>query len=818
VHSDLTYLKVRQGDEVFYVSKGAAATAIRGEHEVVAEVPGAGLVGLTYRGPFDELPAVRDAFAKVSDAPAPIVHRVIEWKDVSDAEGTGIVHIAPGCGKEDFHLGKDLGLAVIAPADDEGNYLDGFGFLDGRFVSADDTRDAIFESIRAKGQLYRTQKYAHRYPHCWRCGTELIFRLVDEWFISMDELRHEIAEVTRQIRWIPDFGLARELDWLKNMDDWMISKKRYYGLALPIYDCKECGMFEVIGSENELRQRAVEGWDEFHGHSPHKPHIDAVKVKCKGCDAVLSRIPDVGNPWLDAGIVPYSTLQYRHDRAYWERWFPAQFITEAFPGQFRNWFYSLLTMSTALENRPPFLAVLGHAMVRDEHGEEMHKSKGNAIWFEDAADTMGADVMRWLFFKQNPANNVNFGYGPADEVRRAFFLTLWNTYAFFVTYASLDGWTPSAPVGARTELDRWALSELHQLIETVTERLQDFDAAGATKSIEAFVDDLSNWYVRRSRRRFWKSESDSDKLAAYATLYECLVTTTKLLAPFVPFLADEMYANLVRSFDAAAPDSVHLCDWPAADASSIDLALSDDTRLVMRVASLGRAARAKASLKVRQPLATLFVKLPTQSEERALERLAPQLLDELNVKELRVVRDSTDFLRFEVKPNLKLLGRKYGKDVPVIAKDLASRSDADLAAIASAVARGESIEAAGKTLAPDELLVNGREKEGFASAEENGVVVTVSNELTPELEREGLARELVHRIQNLRKDAGFDIADRIHLYVAGDGVNEVLREYDAYIRQETLATHVAAAAPPPTAHAETADLDGLRATLAVEKV
>ncbi|MEK7693378.1 MAG: DUF5915 domain-containing protein, partial [Chloroflexota bacterium] len=605
------------------------------------------------------------------------------------------------------------------------------------------------------------------------------------------------------------------------MDDWMISKKRYYGLALPIYDCEACGAFEVIGSETELKARAVEGWDVFDGHSPHKPFVDAVKIACRSCGAPVSRIPDVGNPWLDAGIVPYATLKYRGDRPYFDEWFPAQFITEAFPGQFRNWFYSLLTMSTALENRPSFETVLGHAMVRDEHGAEMHKSAGNAIWFEDAADNMGVDVMRWLFLRQNPANNINFGYGPADEVRRSMFLTLWNTYAFFVTYAELDGWTPparfttedtegtevSVGVGeagvAYTELDRWVLSELHQLIGAVTDALQDFDAAAATKLIEAFVDDLSNWYVRRSRRRFWKSESDSDKLAAYATLYECLVTLAKLMAPFTPFLAEEMYGNLVVGGwrlevggTAAPPESVHLTDWPQSDAARIDRTLSDETRLVMRIASLGRAARAKAQLKVRQPVAELFVKLPTQLEEHALERLAPQLLEELNVKALRIVRDETDFLRFEVKPNLKLLGQKYGREVQDIAKALASMPEAELSQVARAAGAGQPVEVAGKTLAPEELLVNGREKEGFASAEENGAVVIVSSELTPELVREGLAREIVHRIQNLRKDAGFEIADRIKTYYrAGAEIADVMRQHEAYISAETLSVALSDDAP-----------------------
>jgi isoleucyl-tRNA synthetase len=811
VHPELTYVRVREGTDVLYVSEGAAKGALKPGFEVLGEVKGADLVGLTYRGTFDELAAQQG-----------ITHRVIAWTDVSDEEGTGIVHIAPGCGKEDFALGKEFDLPVIAPVDDEGMYIDGFGALTGSYVGDDATRDAIFEQLRERHFMYRTQQYPHRYPHCWRCGTELIFRLVDEWFISMDDLRVQIAGVTKQIRWIPDFGLARELDWLKNMDDWMISKKRYYGLALPIYDCEACGNFEVIGSETELQERAIEGWEVFDGHSPHKPFIDAVKIACGKCGAAVSRIPDVGNPWLDAGIVPYATLHYRDDKSYWEQWFPAQFITEAFPGQFRNWFYSLLTMSTALEDKPPFEVVLGHAMVRDEHGEEMHKSKGNAIWFEDAADTMGVDVMRWMFLRQNPANNINFGYGAADEVRRSMFLTLWNTYAFFVTYAELDGWTPSANAASAepTELDRWMLSELHRLIGGVTDALALFDAAAATKLVEAFVDDLSNWYVRRSRRRFWKSESDSDKLAAYSTLYECLVTVAKLLAPFTPFVAEEMYRNLVTSFDAGVPESVHLTDWPVADASKIDARLADETRLVMRIASLGRAARAKAQLRVRQPVAELFVKLPTQLEEHALDRLAPQLLEELNVKALRIVHDETDFLRFEVKPNLKLLGQKYGKGVQDIAKALARMPEDQLAAVARAVGAGLPVEVAGMQLAPEELLVNGREREGFASAEENGAVVIVSSELTTELVQEGLAREIVHRIQNLRKDAGFEIADRIKTYYTSDAaIAYVMRAHGDYIRNETLTVALSEDdAPEHGVHSEAADIDGHPITLSVVRV
>ncbi|MDQ3328088.1 MAG: class I tRNA ligase family protein, partial [Chloroflexota bacterium] len=413
-------------------------------------------------------------------------------------------------------LSKEHDLAVVAPIDEFGVFTEGFGFLSGRYVG--EVAEPIREDLKAKGLLYRAQVYRHRYPVCWRCGTDLVFRLVDEWFISMDELRPRLMRVTEEMAWLPPFGNYRELDWLRNMHDWMISKKRYWGLALPIYECQSCGKFELLGSEDELRERAVEGWEEFAGHTPHRPWIDAVKIACSECGEPVPRIPDVGNPWLDAGIVAYSTLDYRHDRDYWQTWFPADFITESFPGQFRNWFYSLLTMSTVLEDTPPTRTILGFALMRDEHGEEMHKSKGNAIWFEDAADKMGVDVMRWLFCTHNPTANLNFGYGAGDDVRRRFLLPLWNSYSFFVTYANLDGYTPSPqPDPAnRTLLDRWVLSRLNTLVDGVRSCLDRYDMLGAARQVEGFVvDELSNWYIRRNRRRFWKSVSDADKRAAY---------------------------------------------------------------------------------------------------------------------------------------------------------------------------------------------------------------------------------------------------------------------------------------------------------------
>ncbi|HEX5500937.1 MAG TPA: class I tRNA ligase family protein, partial [Thermomicrobiales bacterium] len=347
----------------------------------------------------------------------------------------------------------------------------------------------ITENLKAKGLLYRAEHYKHRYPVCWRCGTDLVFRLVDEWFISMGELRQPMMAITRDIDWHPAFGRERELDWLEHMDDWMISKKRYWGLALPIYECPACGHFDVIGSETELRERAVEGWDEFAGHTPHRPWIDAVKIACSPCGEVVSRIADVGNPWLDAGIVPFSTLHYRKDRAYWEQWFPADLVSESFPGQFRNWFYSMLAQSAALVDRRPFTTVFAYALMRDEHGEEMHKSKGNAIWFDDAAEIAGVDTMRWLFATANPDANVNFGYNICDEVRRRFLIPLWNSYAFFATYAALDRFDPADPANAvplaeRTLLDRWIVSQLNRLIGEVRAALDDYAPDRAARAIE----------------------------------------------------------------------------------------------------------------------------------------------------------------------------------------------------------------------------------------------------------------------------------------------------------------------------------------------
>ncbi len=827
VHPDLTYVKVRNGGKVLYLAKGLLPT-LDGDYEVLGELPGRDMEGWTYKGPFDELPIQQEHGG-------PEAHRVILWDEVSEVEGSGIVHIAPGCGKEDLELGKEFGLPEIAPLDEFGVFVDGLGFLSGTHVY--DSPEPIFENLRQKGVLYKVRDYTHRYPVCWRCQNELVFRLVDEWFIFMGEqldkplekvtpeekeanLRYQIMDITNEIRWIPEFGRKRELDWLRNMHDWMISKKRYSGLALPIWECHECGAFDVIGGYEELKERAVEGWDAFEGHAPHRPYVDAVKIACPECGATVSRIPDVGNPWLDAGIVAYSTLRYNSDRAYWNKWYPGDWISESFPGQFRNWFYSLLALSTIMERKRPFDSVFSYASLLAEDGQEMHKSWGNAIWFDAAAEQMGVDVMRWMYCAHKPENNLLFGYHGADETRRRFLIPLWNVYSFFATYANLDNWIPerldiwkegvqSSDLPTLQPLDRWILSRLQWLVKAVTDRLENYDTYTATRHCEAFVDDLSNWYVRRSRRRFWKSEADADKHAAYTTLYACLTTLTRLLAPFIPFVTEEMYHNLVQTVDDGAPESVHHTGWPTADAALLDEELMADMDLAIRVSSLGRSARSTSGVKLRQPLAKAMV-VASKAERERLSRLTDLMVDELNVKALDFAEKTADLVQHEIGLLPNILGKKHGPLFPKLRAAVANL-DADALALAFQSGLSADVEVNGQTitLMPEEVEVRFKPREGYAVAEERGLVVGVDVTLTSELEAEGLARDVVRRIQNARKDAGFDIADRIATtYQAGPKLAAVFAVHADYISQETLSVSLTEGELPKGAYVEELELAG----------
>jgi len=585
---------------------------------------GSELVGLTYTSPFDNLPGIKKSLVGYT-------HRVVATDDlilpVSETEGTGLVHMATGQGAEDYQLGKKNKLPVIELIDETATYLEGLENLTGQ--SAKKHPEIIIEFVKNSDFLFDTQKYTHRYPACWRCKTELVWKLTDEWYIAIDPVREEMIRIAKKIKWFPEFGLERELDWLTNMHDWLISKKnRYWGLALPIWECPECGNFEVIGSKEELQEKARglpagrQGWEKFAGHTPHKPWVDEVKIKCLKCGRPCARIADVGNPWLDAGIVGVSTLP--------RDWFPADFITESFPGQFKNWFYSLIAMSTVLADKEPTKAILGFATLLDEKGKPMHKSTGNMIEFLDGAEKVGVDVMRWLFVRQNPAENLLFGYQAADEARRRFHLKLWNVYNFFITYANLDGWRPIkyqiSNIKHQNILDEWILARLNETVKVATKSLDNYDAFTASASIDKFVDDVSLWYIRRSRDRVGPAaESQEDKKEFYRTCHLSLVTLCKLLAPFTPFLAEEIYRNLTKE------ESVHLTAWPGGNSKFQipNSKLIEEMQKVRELVEKIHAARKQAKVPVKVPLKSYSCSLAPLGPE--LEEL---IKEEANLKSI----------------------------------------------------------------------------------------------------------------------------------------------------------------------------------------
>jgi isoleucyl-tRNA synthetase len=778
----------------------------RGGYTVEGTINGAEMIGWEYDGPFDNIeaqsilgghPFVKEDL-KAEGINAIKCHRVIDGgkdKDRNDVviagEGTGIVHIAPGCGDIDHQIGKKLGLVDLAPLDEAANFIDGFGWITGMNATAEETREKIIKDLDDRGFLLHVEKYPHIYPHCWRSGDELVFRIVEEWYINMD-WRDDIKKLVDQITWIPYWGQDREHEWLDNMGDWMISKKRFWGLALPIWTFED-GSFLVVGSREELEELAVEGWEDFEGHTPHRPWIDKVKIKHPETGLIGTRIPDVGNPWLDAGIVPYSTLGYINNRENWKKWFPADFVTENFQGQFRNWFYSLLAMSTIMEGVPPFKKLLGHALVKDESGRDMHKSWGNAIWFDDAAEQMGVDVMRWLYASQNVENNLLFGYSPADEVRKKL-ITLWNSYSFFATYAAVDNFDPDSIKLERrdnlTILDRWILSKLNSLIIDAKEAFEAFRVDRFTRKIDRFFEDLSNWYIRRNRRRFWKSENDEDKITAYETLYEVLVKTIRLLAPVLPFITENIYQNLVYNGKSDAPESVHLTDFPEADINLIDEKLVRQVDSLKKMVELGRSARNRANLKIRQPLNEFLYFVKDDSLSEFLEEQQYIIMDELNVKSIKRVGDTNELVDYIVKPNLSLLGQKVGKDIVEIKSWISDQSPISI--INSLRNSGIiKIEKQGKSweLESEDFIINKTPVEGISAVSNDEFIGGISTQLTESLIQEGIVRDIIRQVQVMRKDANFAVEDRISVHANFSGaIGEALDAFKDYFFNETLTT------------------------------
>jgi isoleucyl-tRNA synthetase len=732
--------------------------------------PGSELVGWRYTGPFDNLPPG-----------AAVEHRVIAWDEVSLDEGTGIVHIAPGAGTEDFELGKREDLPVLMPVDEAGRFYDDYGWLHG--LSTVESADQIVGNLGERGLLVEAGLYEHRYPHCWRCDTPLIFRIADDWLISVRDLRQQMLDANAEIEWTPEYMGKRMNDWLHNMGDWNISRRRYYGLPLPFYPC-ECGHMTVIGSRAELEERAIEGLEQLQ--ELRRPWIDRVPIRCEQCNEPVERIKEVGDVWLDAGIVPFSTLGWQNpewvkegyatgaahgltradlpDHAYWEEWFPADWVSEM-REQIRLWFYSQLFMSVVLTGRAPFRQVLGYEKMLDETGREMHGSWGNSITAEDAFERMGADVMRRQFCAQPPDRNLLFGFGPADQIKREL-LTLWNSVSFFVSYANIDGFRPSwgdiEPSGDLKPLDRWLVERTHAFVREAEAAYDAFMTVDVMRAYDDYVDELSNWYIRRSRRRFWNGERE-----ALATLWYALVQTLRVVAPIMPFLTDHLWRNLVPD----GPESVHLSGWP--DVSAPDEALLEEIADVRRVVTLAHQARAASGLKLRQPLRQLVVEGAAGAREHADE-----LRDEIRVKDVTFDRVDAEL---RVKPNLPALGPRLGKELRAVQQALQAGEFEELA--------DGRFRAAGHELEPDEVLVERGGREGWSVAAAEGVTVALDLTLDPELELEGRVYDLIRQVNTMRKDEGLALTDRIVLTVP-PAESELVERHGDWIKGEVLATEI----------------------------
>ena len=763
---------------------------VKQEHRVVATLKGTDLVGTVYRTLYDPAKngteirrfARRESTDGVSaadlEAATELTPHVVAADFVSMEDGTGIVHIAPAFGDEDLNLGREQGLAFVQPVDLQGVITGSYSFA-GKFVK--DADEDIMADLEERGLLFHREVYRHTYPFCWRCDTPLLYYAKSSWYIRTTAFKDQLVEGNSRINWYPDYiKEGRFGEWLRNNVDWAVSRERYWGTPIPVWRCQACQHMLCVGSVAELKERAMpEFQDRVDGLDLHRPYVDEILLQCptNGCDGPMRRIPEVMDAWFDAGAMPFAQWHYpfeNQDLAETGR-FPADYICEAVD-QTRGWFYTLHALATLLEGEPSYRNVICLGLVLDEHGRKMSKRVGNVVEPLPVLDQHGADALRWYLFTATQAGEPRrFSAKLVNETLRRVLLTLWNVHSFFTGYAAIDGFHPDQkPIDWRpeNELDRWVLSELNALVTQVDGHLENYDPTNAGRRMQEFIDQLSNWYVRRSRRRFWKSENDQDKLSAYITLHCCLVTLAKLMAPLAPFVAEELYQNLVCSVDTQSPDSVHLAAYPAADESLIDQELMEATRLAMRIASMGRSARSKAGIRVRQPLSSVMVRTRSPAEEEYLALIEPQVLEELNIKEMQGLDD-----------------------------DFAAKVES----LAASSGQSEGVFDAG-----DNNWV----------ALEGGYMVALDTGITVELKEEGMARELVHRIQNLRRAADFDLTDRIVTYYqAPDEITEVLTgSFAEYIRQETLTEDLVAGPPPEEANAETTKLDGMEIALGVRRV
>ena len=772
VNKAYDYVEVLHEEQNIILSR-SLLNKLNGEYEVIAEFKGEALLGKEYEQMFK------------FETPEEKAFYIVHGDFVTLTDGTGIVHIAPAYGDDDNQLGKKYNLPMINLVDGEGKFVPAVTPWAGIFVKKADEK--IIAYLKEEGILYKSEKFTHSYPHCWRCDTPLLYYPRESWFVRMSSVRDQLLENNSKINWMPDnVRTGRMGKFLENVIDWGISRNRYWGTPLPIWEC-ECGHREMIGSIEELKAKGINVPD---GIELHKPYIDKVHLNCPHCHKEMNRVDEVIDCWFDSGSMPFAQYHYPFEnKELFEANFPAQFISEAVD-QTRGWFYTLLAISTTVFEKNPFenCIVLGHVL--DKDGLKMSKHKGNVLSPFTVLENEGADALRWYFYTASaPWLPSRFYEDAVIEAQRKFIGTLWNVYSFYVLYADLDKFNPMDYKNFKSEnvMDKWMTSKLNTLVKNIDEHLENYRITQGAKELEEFVDELSNWYVRRNRARFWGEELTDDKIGAYMTLYNVLVTFAKVAAPFIPFITEELYQNLVVAFDKDAEESVHLCKWPEYVEANVDKNLEAEMDKAYTIVKLGRSARNAANIKNRQPLGMMLV-----STDTLPDYYGDIVKDELNIKEVQLGADLSKYVNFEIKPNLPVLGKAYGKMIPGIRKAIGAMNQMDLA---QRVNNGEvvtiDVDGTSIELNKENLLVTMQGLEGFAFAGEGELGVVLDTNITEELREEGHVREILSKIQNMRKESGFEVSDKIHLHVSGNEMLEnIIKKFEEQIKRDTLAIEI----------------------------
>ena len=808
VNKEMNYVRIHvEGEEYNYItSETYYKQKFAGKDGVTLldTFKGTDLEGLEYETCFPEIEEQNFA------------HKIVLWDEVTDTDGCGVVHIAPGCGAEDFALGEEIGLPKIIPVDEYGVFFDGFAFLSG--LDAQECRDLVFDELKKRNKLFYTHKFKHSYPVCWRCKKEIIFRLVKEWAIAVDELRPRLIANAKKVRWEPAYQGKRMLDWLENMSDWNISRKRFYGLPLPFYPCPDCGKLTVVGSKEELYELAVDKSKVDAIPHLHRPWIDDVKIRCS-CGAEVERITQVGDVWLDAGIVPFSTLKHFTDKEYWKQYFPAEHVLEM-KEQIRLWFYSMLFMSTVLIDEPPYERVSTHGMVVSEDGSRFSKT-GFMIRFDEAADVIGADASRYIFASSSTSNDVRFGFNLGEEARRKL-LAFWNLETFFATYADIDNIKvdiSKLDASKLTPVDRWLVIRTNSFLKDANAYMSDYSTREVVSAFESFVNDISNFYIRVNRGRFWSTECGEDKINAYTVLFYAIKSITGIMAPITPFITEHVWQNFIKRYSNEEAISVFLSDYPSVPANLDinDEKILSDVEKARDMISLGLKLRNEKQIKIRQPLATMYVSA-TEANHSAIETFGAIIKSEMNVGEICELADSSALESNFLTVNFKVAGRVLKNRANEVKAYLAELDAETQQIFSNAVKAGENvkIDALGLDVEPDVFTLNSKPLDNIAIYTNNGEFIALNTTISEELQRAGILRDIVRQCQVFRKAAGFDVSDRIYIEFTTDSelINSIIAEKKDQLTHDLLAT---LETPANVEYTDTIDLDGTLITVKLQR-